>query len=723
MTTYSSVFGSNTVPSADNSYTEVALTADTEFYWPELATGDNLIADTMEVTASAAYDLQFPEASSVSVGRAIVVRNVGAFAVTVTNADGGTLSVVEAGVAKTFQITDNSSAAGEWGVFTLGAGTSEADAYELAGNGLTVATGKLAVNYPVQNAVTDLTLNTTNRSKCIEFTAANKTLTLMIASVAGAGFGFTVKNSTNGSVTINAAGSDTIDSYTTFNLSPLESVDLISSGTKWLILTRGVSTVFQFTKLVKDISSATTFTLTSAEATNKLLQFIGTPTADTEVIVPSVVAVYYVQNSFTDAGYSLTIKTSAGTGVELEYFDRVVIYCDGVNVVLAQSTDAASAAASAIAAYNSQVAAGISETNAADSETNAAESETNAAASEVLAAEWAVKTTGQVATTDYSSKAYALGGTGVTSVLGAAKEWAITVGAAVISGAYSAKEWAVGTFTRGSAGGGSSKDWATYVAGTVDNAGYSAKYHANLADTSASNAADSASDADGYAIAAGLSATAAHDSEVAAAASAASIAGGPIASISVTAPVTSSGGSTPTLGISAATTGAAGSMSAADKTKLDAITGTNTGDQDLSSYATKTGTETLTNKTISGSANTITADGTNAVGFLDVPQNSQSTAYTCVLGDKGKHILHPTSDTTARTFTIPANSSVAYPVGTAITFVNQSGAGSLTISITTDTMRLAGAGTTGSRTLAANGTCTALKLTATEWLISGTNLT
>jgi hypothetical protein len=38
-------------------------------------------------------------------------------------------------------------------------------------------------------------------------------------------------------------------------------------------------------------------------------------------------------------------------------------------------------------------------------------------------------------------------------------------------------------------------------------------------------------------------------------------------------------------------------------------------------------------------------------------------------------------------------------------------------------MRLAGAGTTGSRTLAANGVATAVKVTTTEWLISGTGLT
>lgn len=124
-----------------------------------------------------------------------------------------------------------------------------------------------------------------------------------------------------------------------------------------------------------------------------------------------------------------------------------------------------------------------------------------------------------------------------------------------------------------------------------------------------------------------------------------------------------------------------------------------------------------------GNLSNCTADGTNAVGFRTIPQNSQSTAYTAVLADSGKHILHPSADTTARTMTIPANSSVAYPIGTALTFVNQASAGVMTIAITTDTMRLAGAGTTGSRTLAANGIATALKVTSTEWIISGTGLT
>jgi hypothetical protein len=124
-----------------------------------------------------------------------------------------------------------------------------------------------------------------------------------------------------------------------------------------------------------------------------------------------------------------------------------------------------------------------------------------------------------------------------------------------------------------------------------------------------------------------------------------------------------------------------------------------------------------------GVGGTLTGSSSSAIFYDTIPQNSQSAAYTLVLSDAEKHIYHPSADTTARVWTIPANSSVAYPIGTAITFVNDTSAGAITISITTDTLVLAGAGTTGSRTLAASGIATALKVTSTRWIISGTNLT
>lgn len=99
----------------------------------------------------------------------------------------------------------------------------------------------------------------------------------------------------------------------------------------------------------------------------------------------------------------------------------------------------------------------------------------------------------------------------------------------------------------------------------------------------------------------------------------------------------------------------------------------------------------------------------------------KSAAYTGVLGDANTCLRHPASDANNRTFTIPANSSVAYPIGTTLTFINE--VNTLTIAITTDTLVLVGDGSTGSRQISANGMATATKVAATRWYISGVNLT
>lgn len=108
-------------------------------------------------------------------------------------------------------------------------------------------------------------------------------------------------------------------------------------------------------------------------------------------------------------------------------------------------------------------------------------------------------------------------------------------------------------------------------------------------------------------------------------------------------------------------------------------------------------------------------------GGIPIVQNSKSAAYTTTLSDGGGEILHPTADNNARTFTIDSNANVAYAVGTTIVFINQ--INTVTIAITSDTLQLAGTATTGSRTLAAGGIATAIKVTSTLWFISGPGLT
>ena len=145
----------------------------------------------------------------------------------------------------------------------------------------------------------------------------------------------------------------------------------------------------------------------------------------------------------------------------------------------------------------------------------------------------------------------------------------------------------------------------------------------------------------------------------------------------------------------------------------------------LGATVSSIGNLTLTNVTISsGTINAnvtaATVDSVNVVGYMGIPQNSQNGNYNIVIGDAGKHIYHPAGQAAA-TYTIPANSNVAFTTGTAITIVNGS-ANNVSISVTTDTMTLANSATTGTRTLTANGVATCVKVTSTSWIISGAGL-
>ncbi len=131
--------------------------------------------------------------------------------------------------------------------------------------------------------------------------------------------------------------------------------------------------------------------------------------------------------------------------------------------------------------------------------------------------------------------------------------------------------------------------------------------------------------------------------------------------------------------------------------------------------------QTLTNKTISASNNTLTGpDGTNQVGYLNAPQNSQSgSTYTLVLGDAGKNVYF-TSGSTA-TLTVPTNASVAFPTGTTILVLNNN-SGALTISGAGVTFQLAN-GATGNRTVATKGMASLLKVATDTWWVTGPGVT
>lgn len=109
-----------------------------------------------------------------------------------------------------------------------------------------------------------------------------------------------------------------------------------------------------------------------------------------------------------------------------------------------------------------------------------------------------------------------------------------------------------------------------------------------------------------------------------------------------------------------------------------------------------------------------TATTATNVGFLGMPQvlNPGGTLFA---DSSGKHVYRTS------TGTVTIGSDANFAIGTTIVFI--SGSEATTTITSSDTLILAGTGTTGTRTLAANGMATAVKVASATWYISGNGLT
>ena len=223
---------------------------------------------------------------------------------------------------------------------------------------------------------------------------------------------------------------------------------------KWILLANAaISTSASTVDKFEGTGSQTVFTLSFSYTSN------------TDVLVFVNGALRNPGDDYSISGNQITFSTAPGTPA-VSGNENVIIWGPNVTTQSAVSTAAASASTASGHATTAQ--------------------------------EYAVKINGVVTgTSDYSSKAWANGGTGVTGVAGsgAAIQWAIGGGATpntstTVDGTeYSAKTYAVSSINRGSTGVHSAKDWASYYVDgteTVDGTSKSARAYALQAENAVS---------------------------------------------------------------------------------------------------------------------------------------------------------------------------------------------------------------------------------------------
>lgn len=337
MTSYTDVFSDSLVPGAEVSFASYTLTANAQFQWPYNYSGtDKTLASSNEISCSAGVVMTMPAASEVSNGETVIIKNTGSETLTIVKSDASALTTVAAGVSVYLQVKDNTDE-GTWSVTTFGTGTSAADAATLAGYGVKAIGSVLNAAYQSETQSDSWTIDQYDRAKVFVFTGGTATCSLDPVSTFGTDFFCMIRNSGTGSLTIDPSTTELIDGGVVLVLNPGESLVLVSTGTAWYSVGYGRSMIYQFTQLVYT-AAAGDQTLTSTEASNKLLTFIGSPASAATVIVPSVVSIYYVHNDLSTA-QTVTIETAAGLGAVIPQGQRAIVFCDGTDVLAAQTAE------------------------------------------------------------------------------------------------------------------------------------------------------------------------------------------------------------------------------------------------------------------------------------------------------------------------------------------------------------------------------------------------
>lgn len=339
MTSYVSPYTGQTISPSQVGYEALTISTDTVLEWPINGNTDSVVANIIEVTASTAgLKLYMPPATSVSTGQSALIRNIGANSFTVVNTSGSTIVSIASGIAQYIYVTSNTTINGTWGTVTFGAGTSSANAATLAGFGLEAVSTTLNTITPVSLFSSNYTMLPEDQSSLYVWTGGAGTVTLPSAASVGASWYVVIKNDGTGILNVAPFGSNTIDGEVSKQLQIAESFVVVTDGTTFYSYAYGQSATFFFTQLTKSVTGGVV-TLTSAEASSIIQEYIGTLTSNCTVILPPTVQLYSFRNN-TTGSFSLTFSTGASGAltVTLPQNQTILAICDGTNVYNAQTS-------------------------------------------------------------------------------------------------------------------------------------------------------------------------------------------------------------------------------------------------------------------------------------------------------------------------------------------------------------------------------------------------
>lgn len=349
------VFGSGNVQSAFPAYLALDITAnsltlvwsdayvDVPYTDPVTGIHYQALAANMNVTTSNpnVHTITLPDATQTSIGTNFIMTNVGAANFTLNTSDGMPLQdPVTTGVSYYVLLTDNSTSVGVWTVYTFAAGTSEASAVALAGNGLVALAGKLNTNVPVISTAIVPVIDVTSRAKLIVWTGGIATLILPTIISVPAGYYVSFSNQGTAQLTIEPG-----EPGTTISLEPSlavqvqQSLTIISDGANWQTLGFGQNQADVVTALSLNVSLSVNVTLTSTQAANLIQEYNGLLTANITVFFPVITGEWFIANNTTGT-FTLSVQLAGplGTAYVIPQGSSQIFYSDGTSLFIAPTS-------------------------------------------------------------------------------------------------------------------------------------------------------------------------------------------------------------------------------------------------------------------------------------------------------------------------------------------------------------------------------------------------